>query len=72
MIEGFKWGDDPQRDCQELKRLEGLGLYPSGHHDQMCPVCTDALPVVNEVVAVVEPQEDAGDIELQPRGEITD
>ena len=72
MPDGIKWGEDPQRDCRELKRLEGFGLYPQGHHDMMCSVCTDALPVVNEVVAVVEPQEDVGDIELPPREEITD
>lgn len=54
MHQGIKWGEDPDRDCAELKRLESYGLYPTGHHDQVCPVCTDALPVSNFVVEVAE------------------
>jgi hypothetical protein len=70
--EGIKWGEDPERDCAELKRLEGFGLYPSGHHDQMCPICSDeAIPVRNELIAVVATPEEIAEIE-KPREEITD
>lgn len=52
MSEGIKWGEDLERDCQELKRLEGYGLYPPGHHDLHCPLegHSPAPPVRNEVV----------------------
>ena len=70
--EGIKWGEDPERDCAELKRLEGFGLYPAGHHDMMCPVCVEgALPVRNELLAVVATPEEIAEIE-KPREEITD
>ena len=73
MSEGIKWGEDPDRDCAELKRLEGYGLYPTGHHDMVCPVCTDAPPVSNELVAVAPPLDDVeGTIDLPPREENTD
>lgn len=68
MSDGIKWGEDPERDCAELKRLEGFGLYPEGHHDQNCSVCTDALPVSNFVIEV-EPEEPPA---LEPREENTD
>lgn len=38
MSEGLKWGEDLERDCRELRRLESYGLYPPGHHDQNCPL----------------------------------
>lgn len=56
MPEGIKWGEDIQRDCVELKRLEEIGIYPAGHHDQMCPVedHSSAPPVSNEVIEAPE------------------
>ena len=35
---GLRWGDDLERDCAELRRLESWGLYPHGHHDKNCPL----------------------------------
>lgn len=36
MAEGIKWGEDLERDCEEMRRLESWGLYPYGHHDFNC------------------------------------
>jgi hypothetical protein len=38
MSDGIKWGEDLERDCYKLRRLEFFGLYASGHHDQNCPL----------------------------------
>lgn len=38
MLGGLKWGEDLERDCQELRKLESWGIYPHGHHDLMCPL----------------------------------
>jgi len=46
MPNGIKWGEDPVRDCAELRRLEGYGLYRHGHHDQNCPL--DPCPHIKE------------------------
>lgn len=37
-LEGIKWGEDLERDCQELRKLESWGLYAHGHHDRNCPL----------------------------------
>lgn len=71
MSEGIKWGEDPQRDCAELKKLEDWGIYPTGHHDMMCPVCTDAPPVGKLLVEPSEIQIEGGP-PPPPREENTD
>lgn len=38
MADGIKWGEDLERDCAELRRLEHYGLYAAGHHDAHCPL----------------------------------
>lgn len=38
MPAGIKWGENPKRDCEELRRLEAWGLYADGHHERNCPV----------------------------------
>jgi hypothetical protein len=40
MAEGIKWGEDLERDCAELRRLESWGLYPHGYHLEHCPIHT--------------------------------
>ena len=69
MSEDFKWGVSPEQDCAELKRREEAGIYPEGHHQEMCSVCGDALPVSNFVVPVDPPEMTPP---LPPREENTD
>lgn len=38
MLTGITWGEDLERDCAEMRRLESYGLYASGYHDQNCPL----------------------------------
>lgn len=41
MSDGIKWGEDLERDCAELKKLESWGIYPNGWHDAHCGVAHD-------------------------------
>lgn len=69
--EPFKWGQDPQLDCEELQRLEELGTYPDGHHDLMCSIHNEeAPPVSNFVIPVDPPKEEVPP--LEPREENTE
>jgi hypothetical protein len=37
-MEGLKWGENLERDCRELRKLESWGIYKEGHHDLNCPL----------------------------------
>jgi hypothetical protein len=38
-IDTLKWGEDPKRDCFEIRKLESWGIYPPGYHDSHCSLC---------------------------------
>jgi len=33
---GIPWGEDLERDCLEMRKLESWGLFARGHHDATC------------------------------------
>lgn len=42
-MNGIKWGEDLERDCQELRKLESWGTYPHGYHEQNCTLHIPAV-----------------------------
>lgn len=43
MADGIKWGEDLERDCAELRKLESWGLYRTGYHAENCPLEHDKI-----------------------------
>lgn len=47
MADGIKWrewGEDLERDCREMRKLESWGIYPHGWHDERCGLHEDDTP----------------------------